>query len=136
MIKADLCRFMDRVIDERCIGPEDLHQLKRTILANGITSREEAEALLALGRSLEGDPRWREVLTALMVDYVVWGSQPKGIVTAPTCRWLAAALDAADQPETAMQIAYAVVEEAYAVDEALLTFILRGRQRPPQVLAA
>jgi hypothetical protein len=136
MIKADLCRFMDRVIEERSIGRDDLNRLQRTILASGISSREEVEALLALGRSLDGDPRWREVLTALIVDFVVWNSQPRGIVTAAACRWLAAALDATDQPETALHIAYAVVEEAHTVDEALLTFILRGRQRPPQGLAA
>jgi hypothetical protein len=136
MIKADLRGFVDRVTDQGYFGPDDLRHLQGDILADGIASRGEVEALLALGRNLDGDLLWREAVTAPIVDFVVRGAHPTGTVNAETSRWLASALDAADLPDMALHIAYAVVEAADAVDEALLIFILRGRQRVPQGLAA
>jgi hypothetical protein len=136
MIKVDLRRFMDRLIDCGRIGTDDAKMLQRTVLAGGVASRQEAELLLAVGHKLESDPGWREALTRLIVDFAVQHSCPDGRVTGEVSRWLAGALDAADLDGTALDIAYAVVEEAREVDEALLTFILRGRQRAPQGLAA
>lgn len=136
MIKADLRRFVDRLIDCGRIGAEDARILQRIILGGGVASREEAELLLAVGREFETDPSWREALTRLIVDFAVRRSSPDGRVTGEVSSWLARALDAADLDGTALGIAYAVVEEAREVDEALLMFILRGRQRAPQELAA
>ncbi len=135
MIKADLHRFMDHVISHRRIGPDDVVELRHFILPKGVTSRAEAEALLSLDRYLDADASWREALIRLIVDFVVWGSRPAGVVTAGTTRWLAAALDA-DLTDTALEIAYTVVDEAREVDESLLSLILRGRQRPPSRVAA
>jgi hypothetical protein len=101
-----------------------------------LTSRCEAEALLALDHALPADASWGDALVALMVDFLVWGSRPTGKVTADDASWLSAALDVGTPTETAMRIAYAVVEEAEQIDEALLAFILRGRQKAPQSRAA
>jgi hypothetical protein len=79
---------------------------------------------------------WGDALVTLMVDYVVWGVRPTGSVTAEDARWLAAALEFGGPTETAMRIAYAVVEEAQTTDEALVDFIMRGRQLAKRTLAA
>lgn len=136
MINSHLGEFIDRVTDNARITADDVKQLRRTVLENGISSRREAEALLALDRIVEADASWGEALADLMVDFVVWGARPTGYVTAEDARWLSMALDGGGPTETALRIAYAVVEEAQQVDEALLTFILRGRQRVARPLAA
>ena len=52
-------------------------RLQRDILPDGISSREEAEILLALDRtSGRADPSLADWLVAMMVDFVVWGTRP------------------------------------------------------------
>jgi hypothetical protein len=136
MINSELRDFIDRVVENRRISDGDVIILQRDVLPDGLNSREDAEALLALDRVVDAAENWGEVLCALMVDFVVWGSRPTGYVTGTDALWLAAVLDVGLPTERALHIAYAIVEEAQQVDEALLGFILRGRQRVPRGLAA
>ncbi len=53
MINANLHHFIDRVIDNKVITQDDVRDLQRNILADGIGSRAEADALLALDRTLD-----------------------------------------------------------------------------------
>ena len=136
MIKAQLCEYIDRVTEAKQITAEDVQDLQRRVLPDGLTTRLEAEALLALDRSLAAHASWAEAVTGLVVDFVLWGSRPTGIVTADDASWLAAALEVGTPSETALRIAYSVAEEAESVDEVLLCFILRGRQKAPTSAAA
>jgi hypothetical protein len=136
MIKVRLRDFMECVLDNKTISRDDVLTLQRDVLENGISCREEAEALLALDRTVAADESWGEVLTRLMVDFVVWSARPTGYVTAEQARWLASLLDAGDPTDNGMRIACAIVDEAQQVDEALLSVILRGRQLSSRGLAA
>ena len=136
MIKVQLRDYIDRVIAAKHIHAEDVRDLQRNVLEDGLTSRVEAEALLALDRSLPKHESWGDALVALMLDFAVWGSRPTGKVTAQDARWLVAILDIGTPTETALRIAQAILDEADEVDEALVSFILRARHRAPQVLAA
>jgi hypothetical protein len=136
MIKSSLGQFVDRVNDNKHIAAADVKVLLRSVLEDGLISHEEAETLLALDGTYEAHESWGEALVALMVDYVVWGARPTGAVTTEKARWLAAALELGGPTETAMRIAYAVVEEAQTTDEALVEFIMRGRQAAKKTLAA
>jgi hypothetical protein len=136
MIKSQLRDYIERVVDAKGICAEDVKDLQRNVLRDGLTSRSEAEALLALDRLLPAHASWSDALLALMVDFLVWGSRPTGQVTAEDASWLTAALDVGTPTDTALRIAYAVVEEAEQIDEGLLAFILRGRQKAPQTRAA
>jgi hypothetical protein len=136
MIKSSLREFVDRVADKNAIGEDDVQFLCQTVLEDGLISRQDAEMLLALDRSHVAGPDWDDALVALMVDYVVWGTRPTGCVTADDARWLAAALELGGPTETAMRIAYAVIEEAHVIDESLIQFIMRGRQQSQRILAA
>ena len=126
MFTADLHNFINQVIDNKRVTAEDVKRLKADILENGIGSRSEADALLALDRTLDTDPSWADFLTAVMVDYVVWGSRPTGRVPAETAAWLVTAFTCGEPTGNAVRIARAIVAEAQDVDAELLLFARRG----------
>ena len=126
MFTADLHNFINQVIDDKRVTAEDVKRLKTDILENGIGSRGEADALLALDRTLDTDPSWADFLTAVMVDYVVWGSRPTGRVPAETAAWLVTAFTCGEPTGNAVRIARAIVAEAQDVDPELLLFARRG----------
>jgi hypothetical protein len=128
MISAKLHDFIERAIEARHISAEDVRDLRRDILPDGILTRVEAEALLALDRVLGSDGSWGAALTALIVDFVVWGPHSTGMVDNDEALWLTTALDVGGPTETAMAIAYGILDEAKRVDAALLEFIVRGRR--------
>lgn len=128
MIKNNLRDFIETVIDAKYISGDDVKKLQREILEDGIMTRLEAEALLALDRTLGTHESWGPALTALIVDFMVWSMRPTGVVTNDDAMWLTTALDVGGPTETAMNIAYAILDETHHVDAALLDFIMRGRQ--------
>jgi hypothetical protein len=129
MIKDNLCEFIDQVANKRHISDDDVKRLQGEILTGGLVSRREAEALLDLDRSVEAAESWGPALTRLVVDFVVWSVPPTGVVGNEDALWLATVLEAGGPTETAMAIAYAILEAAGHVDMALLDFIMRGRQQ-------
>lgn len=128
MIKNNLRDFIETVIDNKYISADDVKKLQREILEDGIMTRLEAEALLALDRTLGTHESWGPALTAFIVDFMVWSMRPTGVVTNEDAMWLTTALDVGGPTETAMNIAYAILDETQHVDTALLDFIMRGRQ--------
>ncbi len=126
MIKAQLRDYIERVVAAKTIDARDVRDLQRDVVADGLTSRLEAEALLALDRSLPSDESWGDALVALMVDFVVWGSRPTGRVPAETAAWLITAFTCGEPTGTALQIARAIVAAAQEVDPDLLLFVHRG----------
>lgn len=126
MFTAVLRTFINKVINNKRITAEDVRYLTSNILAVGIGSQQEADALLALDRTLDTDPSWAEFLTAVMVDYVVWGSRPTGRVPSETAAWLVTAFTCGEPTGTALRIARAIVSEAQEVDPELLFFARRG----------
>lgn len=129
MIKNNLREFIDGVTERKYISDSDVDKLRNEVLEGGIASRREAEALLALDRSVDAGESWSAVLTKLVVDFVVWRQPPNGVVASDDALWLATVLDVGGPTETAMSIAYAILDEAGYVDVALLDFIMRGRQQ-------
>ncbi len=126
MFTAELRTFINKVINNKRITAEDVRYLTSNILADGIGSRQEADALLALDRSLDADPSWAEFLTAVMVDYVVWGSRPTGRVPAEKAAWLVTTFICGEPTGHAVRIARAIVAEAQEVDPELLLFARWG----------
>ena len=126
MIKANLHQFVDRVIDNKQITEQDVRDLQRIVLQDGVTSRAEADALLALDRILDCDPSWGDFLTSVIVDYAVWGSRPTGRVPAETAAWLVTAFTCGEPTDRAVRIAREIVAEAQEVDAELLLFARRG----------
>ncbi len=123
MFTSELRTFINTVIDNKRITAEDVRYLKSCILENGIGSRLEANALLSLDRTLDTDPSWAEFQTAVMVDYMVWGSRPTGRVPAA---WLVTAFTCGEPTGNGVRIARAIVAEAQEVDPELLLFARWG----------
>lgn len=98
----------------------DVQRLQRDVFADGISSREDVERLIDLDRRVQkADPSWSRWLVASIVDYVVWGERPTGLVEEETARWLAAALaspGSAASAKTARLIARRIAEEAHAFE--------------------
>jgi hypothetical protein len=129
MMKDQLRDFIDRISDTHHVSDDDVKMLQGEILRDGITSRLEVESLLALDRVVTAAESWRAALTKLVVDYVVWGRAPHGAVGNDDAFWLATLLEIGGPAPNAMNIAYAILDEAGHVDVALLDFIMRGRQQ-------
>jgi hypothetical protein len=129
MIKDNLREFIEQAANSGYIADDDVKRLQREVLAGGLVSRREAEALLDLDRSCEAAESWGPALTRLVVDFVVWSVPPTGVVGNEDALWLATVLEMGGPTKTAMAIAYAILEEAGHVDMALLDFIMRTRQQ-------
>ncbi|NIX77798.1 hypothetical protein [Microvirga terricola] len=130
MMNATLRDFIETVIDKKIISADDVDHLQRHVLSDGLKSRVEAEALLALDRAVEADESWAGALKTLVVDFSVLRLRSAGM--GDDVQWLATVLEVGGPSETAMAIAYAVLDQAERVDTALLDFIMRGRQQARQ----
>ena len=129
MLKNSLRDVIDSAVECNFISTDDVKKLTGEVLGEGITSRLEVESLLALDRMIEAEESWGTALTKLVVDFVVWKRAPHGVVSNEDALWLATVLEVSGPSRNAMNIAYAILDEAGYVDVALLDFIMRGRQQ-------
>ena len=114
--------FVSKAVEHDRILFGDLRRLQRDILPARITTRDEAEALIALDRVRRADRAWREYLVVTIRDFVVWGSSPAGRIDRPKAEWLVAALTRHASTKTARATAREIVREAHQVDQVLLAF--------------
>ncbi|WP_156640403.1 hypothetical protein [Bosea sp. PAMC 26642] len=120
-------------MDKDAIDDEDVKMLQRSILADGVMTRDVVDVLAALDRAVSTRcSEFSDYLVALIVDHVVWESRPTGIVDRETAQWLVTTLSAGEGPTpTAQRIAFEIVREAERCDELLLGFTLsRGAVSP------
>jgi hypothetical protein len=110
-----------------CISFGDVKRLQRDIVPDGISSREEAELLLALEQNVSrADRAFADWLVAMMVDFVVWGLRPTGTVDAETAAWLTPFLVGQRTTKTTRRLAREVVAEADHYGTALPSPALNG----------
>jgi len=129
MTNKNFFRFVDEILDRQCITAKDVAHIQRDILPDGITCREEADVLIALDRAVKHqDASFADCLVAMLVDFVVWGERPTGIVRGEDAHWLVTSLGAGGGPTVnALRVGMEIVREAQQVDEVLLAFLLRGQ---------
>jgi len=136
MLRDSLRAFVDDAAEQNFISAAAVMALTGEVLQGGIVSRLEVETLLAVDRIVEADESWGPALTKLVVDFVVWKREPRGVVSSDDALWLATVLEVSGPSRNAMNIAYAILDEAGYVDVALLDFIMRGRQQARMSLVA
>lgn len=131
MINLSLQVFCDRVVGAGRITAEDVTALVRHVLPEGLTTRDEADMLIALDRVVTAaDAAFGDYLVAGVVDFAVWGERPTGYIDGEMARWLVASLRNGSGPTPlAARIAREVVREAQASDEALIAFALEANRR-------
>ena len=127
MIGHELREFVDHVMDRRVIDDEDVRILQREILHEVVMTRDIIDVLVALDRAVaDKSPLFADVLLAFSVDFAVWESRPTGRIDRDKAHWLVTTLSAGEGPTPlAQKIAFEVVREAEACDEALVSFALR-----------
>ena len=116
MNDTSLRDFVSRAVEHKRIRFGDLRRLRRDILPARVTTREQAEVLIALDSTVErADREWRRYLIATIRDFVIWGSPPAGRIDADKAAWLGDAL-ASSSPQTARAIRREIAREAPEID--------------------
>lgn len=130
MTRQSLEIFVEGVVGRGEITLGDVRRLRRTVLPNGIETRDEADVLIALDRAIgRKHGVWSAFAIEAVVAYVVWQSRPTGYVDAETANWLVASLSAGRGPTPlADAIAFEIVCEAERSDEVLIAFALRSAE--------
>jgi hypothetical protein len=89
MSATSLRDFVSRTLEHKRIRFGDLRRLQRDILPTRITTREQAEVLIALDSSVgRADREWRQYLIATIRDFAIWGSPPVGRIDKEKADWL------------------------------------------------
>ena len=79
MSGTSLRDFVSRTMEPKRIRFGDLRRLQRDILPARITTREQAEVLIAPDSCVDrADREWRRYLIANVRDFAIWGSLPAG----------------------------------------------------------
>jgi hypothetical protein len=129
MDTAPLTLFAQKVSASNRLLFADLRRLRRDILPNGITTREEAEVLLGLDRISRLDAAWPGYLAEAVGAFVISASESPYLDPASTA-WLIMVLSAA-QPRTAAAIVCTIESEGYQLSEDLAAITRRaGRALP------
>ncbi|WP_336488588.1 hypothetical protein [Methylobacterium nigriterrae] len=138
MINSSMQNFCDRVVGAGRITAADVRILGRDLLPEGITSRDEADMLIALDRAVgQADAAFADFLVAATVDFAVWGERPSGTIDREVARWLAASIGNGRGPTaTGARIAFEIVREAQTCDESLVAFALVANRKTVDAQAA
>ena len=121
MTNPALSAFADKIAAKGRITFGDIRRLERDILPEGVTSREEAELLLALDRAAgKADRAWAGYLAKTILEFVVWAEEPAGRVDDDAALWLSEALSSGGAPTKAGRlIARELAREAEMHDDAV-----------------
>ena len=109
------------------ITAEDVLAIRRTVFPDGVLSRDEAEAILALNEACaEQDPAWGALFVEALVDHVVRQAAPAGYVDQANADWLMDRLTRDGRIDTAteLDLLVKVLETATSVPEPLAAFAL------------
>lgn len=97
------------------IDKSDVAALRDGELAFGLVALEQAEAMLAFEMSAARKCReWGDLLVESLVDFVVWGERPTGVLTDRQATWLCAQIGDAPTP-ACLALLIAVLEEATTI---------------------
>ncbi len=127
MINSSLQTFANKAQEAGRISFGDVKRLQRDILPDGISSREEVELLLTLDQTVDrADRAFADWLVAMMVDFVVWGTRPTGVIDGETAAWLTPFLEGQRTTKTMRRLARELAAEADHSGTALPSPALNG----------
>lgn len=125
----DLAR---RVAEDGHLSAEELFSLRQLGWGDGKFYREEAEALFAINRALtQASPEWTDFFVEAVGEFVLNGTEPRGMCNDEEARWLIAQLDHDGRIESVaeLELLVRVVERAQNVPEFLKDYVLRQIER-------
>jgi hypothetical protein len=134
MNQSSLQDFSVRVLAGGRIGKRDVQILQRDLLADGVSSREEAEILIRLDREAGSvHASWSAWFIGTLTDFVVWGARPTGRIDEETGRWLATCLLEGGRAPRAHRLVAELEREADDIDAGLLA--LKDGPHGPDLIA-
>ena len=120
---ADLARS---VATDGQVSPEEMLALRRLGCGDGVIAREEAEAIFVINRSLnETSGEWVDFFVEALGEFVLNGSEPRGMCDDEEAQWLIGALDADGRLETELELLVRVIEKARNVPDSLKHYALK-----------
>lgn len=119
MITNSLREFIDSVIDKGLMNEQDISFLREEVFIGGLSSRAEADALIALDRLVAVPDGRGNFLVRPILGFAIRQSAVTGALPADFVNWLISSLDVGQPTERAIRIAAAVVREAHCADEYL-----------------
>jgi hypothetical protein len=102
--------------------------LRRLGWGDGVITREEAEAIFVINRSLnETSGEWVDFFVEALGEFVLNGSEPRGMCDDEEAQWLIGALDADGRLETMaeLELLVRVIEKARNVPDSLKHYALK-----------
>ena len=116
---TDLSDLATSILKKSRIGRYDVRAMQRDILKGGLRSREEAELLVTLDRSVGSVHfSWPGYFAKVLADFAVWNSGPAGYIDADKARWLLPLLAGEGATSRATRALAAIAKEAECFDEA------------------
>ena len=109
------------------VAPGEILALRRLGWGDGKIYREEAEAIFAINRQIDNpDREWTDFFVEALAEFVLNGSEPKGMCDEAEADWLIGALDADGHLETMaeLELMVRIVERAQNVPEKLKRYAL------------
>jgi hypothetical protein len=129
--------FAKRMRDKGRIGKYDVEHLQRAILPDGLTSRADADLLIALDREVPSAHfSWPGFFIAALTEFAVWRSGRAGYIDRDKSLWLLGALACEGATNRATRALVQIAKEAECFDEAFFAGSTRREfQLPePQIL--
>jgi hypothetical protein len=113
-------------IDPGAISTQIVANIRRSALARGLMSFEEAEFLFTMDRAGQvGGPEWLPVAVKAVTDFLVWEHRPTGHLMESDADWLIGMVG--DCPTAfGRAVAFAVVQEAESVPPRLSELVMRA----------
>jgi hypothetical protein len=109
------------------IGAQDVLRFRREIFEDGIVSRQEAEAVLALNEmASEKCAEWNEFFIEALTDHVVTQAEPQGYVSEDVADWLMTMVTRDGKVDSAseLELLVNVLSKANRVPEKLEKMVL------------
>lgn len=118
----------ERVAEDGAVSPAELQDLRQLGWGDGKIHREEAEAIFAINRSLNArSDEWVDFFVEAISEFVLNGSEPRGMCDEDEAKWLIGALDHDGKLDSMaeLEVLVRIVEKARNVPELLKHYALR-----------
>ena len=120
-------RLAEQVAADGTISPEELLALRRLGWGDGVITREEAEAIFRINNTINGqDEDWVDFFVEAIGEFVLNGTEPRGMCDEGEARWLITQIDHDGRLESMAELEALVriVEKAMNVPDVLKRYAL------------
>ncbi|MGI9401547.1 MAG: hypothetical protein ACR2O0_09860 [Rhizobiaceae bacterium] len=119
--------FVGILAEENKISPKDVLYFRGEVFRDGVVSRQEADALLAMNSQVaEKCQEWNEFFVEALTEYTVFQAEPRGYVTVDNAQWIIDAVNADGRVEAAseLELLVRILSKSNSSPEMLVGFTL------------